>query len=269
MNSCTLRVGAGNYPMTIQAQTANYSGTFQTGNRTANVTCQDSLGNSDSRIKNFSVQGGVSLSDFTINPNPAFRLDTINFTVNITNLTSMASCNLTVGVTDYGMTIQGQQANYSGTFSLGTYMANVICADVDSDSASISDNLTVWNWEQDVRLTNNTSNKYDPVISSSGSNIHIVWYDDRDGNDEIYYKNSSDSGVTWSSDYRLTSASLASFEPDIAVSGTSIHIVWEDQRDGNFEIYYKNSSDNGITWSLDYNLTDDVSSSLGPSRDLL
>ncbi len=43
-------------------------------------------------------------------------------------------------------------------------------------------------WETDTRLSNNTAHSYSSSIALSGSQAHIVWYDDRDGNNEIYYK---------------------------------------------------------------------------------
>ncbi|MBK7160950.1 MAG: hypothetical protein IPH77_21000 [Ignavibacteria bacterium] len=41
-------------------------------------------------------------------------------------------------------------------------------------------------------------------VASSGSVVHVVWYDYRDGNSEIYYKRLIDGGVSWSADMQLT-----------------------------------------------------------------
>jgi hypothetical protein len=94
-------------------------------------------------------------------------------------------------------------------------------------------------WSSDYRLSNVSDYEYTPAIVASGSNIHVVWDDDSDGNYKIYYKNSSDSGITWSPDYQLTYLSSASNGPKITVSNPYIHLVWKDVRDGNNEIYYK------------------------------
>ena len=40
----------------------------------------------------------------------------------------------------------------------------------------------------------------------------------------------------------------------IAVRDTIVHIVWRDYRDGDSEIYYKKSEDNGESWGLDERL---------------
>ena len=78
-----------------------------------------------------------------------------------------------------------------------------------------------------------------PNIALLGNELHVVWYDYRDGNAEIYYKHSMDAGATWSLDERLTVAAGDSFQPSLAVGGNFLHVAWFDKRDGNSEIYYK------------------------------
>jgi hypothetical protein len=120
-------------------------------------------------------------------------------------------------------------------------------------------------WGADTRLTNDVGNSSRPVAAVSGSNIHVAWNDNRDGNDEIYYKHSTDGGITWSVDKRLTIDPAISQYPTIAVSGAVVHVVWNDVRDGNYEIYYKNSTDGGVNWSADKRLTNDANGSLHTS----
>ncbi len=122
-------------------------------------------------------------------------------------------------------------------------------------------------WGADTRLTNNTAVSKYPSIVVSGSNVHIVWYDNRDGNDEIYFKRSTDGGINWGADIRLTNNTAYSRFPSIAVSGSIVNVVWEDERHGsnNVEIYYKRSTDNGISWGADTRLTNNTYSSEYPS----
>ena len=126
-----------------------------------------------------------------------------------------------------------------------------------------TDNGTTWG--SDTRLTNNTASSYYPSVAVWGSNVHVVWYDRRDGNDEIYYKRSTNNGTAWGSDTRLTNNGAESNDPTIAVSGSNVHIVWADNRDGNYEIYYKRSTNNGTAWGGDTRLTNDTAQSQFPS----
>ncbi|MEP7341543.1 MAG: hypothetical protein ABI977_27675 [Acidobacteriota bacterium] len=78
-----------------------------------------------------------------------------------------------------------------------------------------------------------------PSIALAGNDLHVVWFDFRDGNAEVYYKHSPDAGMNWMPDEWLTKSSGDSFYPTVAVNGGAVHVVWFDNRDGNSEIYYK------------------------------
>jgi hypothetical protein len=71
--------------------------------------------------------------------------------------------------------------------------------------------------------------------------VHVVWSDARDADYEIYYKRSTDGGISWGGDTRLTNAPSTSEIPSITVSGSVVHVVWFDLRDLNYEIYSKRS----------------------------
>jgi len=119
-------------------------------------------------------------------------------------------------------------------------------------------------WEAEKRLTNNNANSYYPSIAVSGSIVNVVWFDDRDGNREIYYKRSTDGGINWGTDTRLSNDPSSSALPSIAISGTNLHVVWQDERNNNSEIYYKRSTDGGINWGADTRLTNDTAWSKDP-----
>jgi len=95
------------------------------------------------------------------------------------------------------------------------------------------------NWETEACISQFAS-AYFPVVTASGFNVHAVWYRILDvSNTEIYYNRSVNAGVNWGDDIRLTNNDGYSSQPSIAVSDTIVHVVWRDNRDGNYEIYYK------------------------------
>ncbi|MGH8248791.1 MAG: sialidase family protein, partial [Gammaproteobacteria bacterium] len=74
---------------------------------------------------------------------------------------------------------------------------------------------------------------------------------------------STRSGVTgWAAEKQLTSAPGASklsynFARSIAADGQGrVHVVWYSARDGNEQVYYKRSVDEGATWGPDSRLSD-------------
>lgn len=124
---------------------------------------------------------------------------------------------------------------------------------------SLDNGLT---WDVDTRLTNEANRSTLPCVSVSGSVVHVVWRDTRDGNNgEIYYKQSQDGGTIWGNDIRLTFDPAYSSEPSVVANDSIIHVIWNDNRDGNQEIYYKRSTDRGVTWGPDTRLTNDPAAS--------
>jgi BNR repeat-like domain len=111
-------------------------------------------------------------------------------------------------------------------------------------------------WEATKRLTW-TASSFSPAIAIDSKNvIHVAWLDDAPGNEEIYYKKSTNGGATWSAAKRLTWSSGLSLEPGIAVGlSDAIHLAWEDDTSGHLEIYYKRSTDGGATWGPSQRLT--------------
>src|SRR4030042_1058174 len=94
------------------------------------------------------------------------------------------------------------------------------------------------------------------VAIDAGDGIHIVWQDVTSGIAEICYKRSLSGGTTWSALQHLTWNSGASEYPATAAdSSDRIHVVWQDDKSGSTEIYYKGSTNGGASWSSAKRLT--------------
>jgi hypothetical protein len=123
-------------------------------------------------------------------------------------------------------------------------------------------------WFDESRLTHDDATSYMPpnnswaVAGDDAGNVHVVWFDMRDGNAEIYYKRFD--GSAWTPDERLTFDDATSGDPSVAAYGDGVvHVVWHDLRDGNFEIYHKVYD--GTVWSPDERLTYANNTSWNPS----
>ena len=119
-------------------------------------------------------------------------------------------------------------------------------------------------WQSSKRLTYNAGDSMYPAIAVSGLNVYVVWKDDTLGNTEIYLRKSGDGGATWQSSKRLTTNAGDSFLPAIAVSGANVYVAWSDNTPGNYEIYFKKSTDGGATWKTAQRLTNNTGSSYSP-----
>jgi hypothetical protein len=115
------------------------------------------------------------------------------------------------------------------------------------------------NWGQDIRLTNDPAYSYTSTIAADQDFVCVVWYDERDGNFEVYTKYSTNGGVSWTPDNRITNNPYDSRYPNMVLSNQVIHITWNDERDGNLEVYYKRSTNRGNNWDPDLRLTNNDS----------
>ncbi|RKX68560.1 hypothetical protein DRP53_10525, partial [candidate division WOR-3 bacterium] len=74
----------------------------------------------------------------------------------------------------------------------------------------------------------------DIAVDSLG-NPHVCWIDYKYAGPgftgDVFYRRSTDHGLTWEPIVKLTSVSKA-LNPSIAVEGTNVHVVWEDYRLG-------------------------------------
>ncbi len=119
------------------------------------------------------------------------------------------------------------------------------------------------------KISDDTSDSIQSMIGVNGSHIHIIWLDESwPGPDyRLYYRNSTDNGVSWNALQLLSGPVSSMFGTDIDVDRNIISVVWSDRRDDGThgQIYSKNSTDEGNTWSPDLRLTYNLSrESAGP-----
>ncbi len=94
--------------------------------------------------------------------------------------------------------------------------------------------------------------------------VHVVWTDDREGLDGVWYNRTSDGGRTFlPGDLRLNDpiGEQAARNPVIGCVGDRVYVAWEDLRDSSLDfpsIYFDTSTDGGETWlAEDLELDDD------------
>jgi len=122
-------------------------------------------------------------------------------------------------------------------------------------------------WAPNQRLTWNSGASLSPGIAVDGlDNIHVVWTDNSPGNDEIHYRKSTNGGSSWTPIQRLTWTSGGSINPAIAIAASgALNVVWNDATPGNWEVYFKKSTNEGSTWTPSQRLTFTSGLSFGPA----
>ncbi|MHA1251498.1 MAG: hypothetical protein ACTSRP_16020 [Candidatus Helarchaeota archaeon] len=112
-----------------------------------------------------------------------------------------------------------------------------------------------------TKLTYDLSSDHDPAIATNPSNTFfiIAWTSNRNPakwNDwNIWYKTSED-GIIWSEEKQLTWDIGWDYRPSIGIdSGNNIYIFWTSNRSGNWDIWFKKSTDFGNTWTVPIQVT--------------
>lgn len=83
----------------------------------------------------------------------------------------------------------------------------------------------------EVRVTNATGSSYYPFLAWTGTEYGVVWYDNRDGNLEIYFARLDPEGRKIGSDVRITTTDTPSALCTMAWTGTEFGIVWLEEED--------------------------------------
>jgi hypothetical protein len=97
-------------------------------------------------------------------------------------------------------------------------------------------------WSADSQVVVSAGSATTPSITATRSGrLHLVWRDNRDGNNEIYYKECTPSAGWDLVDTRLTVNSFSQIEPQVdADPMDNVYVVWTDSRAGssNPDIWY-------------------------------
>jgi len=179
-----------------------------------------------------------------------------------------------------GNLLVGWGNNYRVDDAPGAVISNIVDIDVDPSGNAYaiwedrrSGNRDIYfsyrsfggSWTASVRVDNapGAIESQFPKIAVDGSgNAYAIWYDDRNGNNDIY-SSYRPAGGSWQPDVRVDDDSIGMpvYYPDIAVdSSGNAYAVWQDDRTGFWHIYFSYCPHGG-SWQANV-MVDDGSSIL-------
>jgi hypothetical protein len=90
-------------------------------------------------------------------------------------------------------------------------------------------------------------------LECTSSFVYACWAEDRDttGVYGIYFNRSTNSGVSWGTDARVSDSGYTCYNTSLDLQGNYVYIGWEDNRLTGYtsdDIFFDYSSDNGATW---------------------
>ncbi len=105
-----------------------------------------------------------------------------------------------------------------------------------------------------------------PALAVSGSAVYVAWVDDTAGNNEIFFRASTNHGSTFGPVQNLSNDAGRSggfgglYGPALTASSANseVYVAWVDDTPGNEEIFFTASIDYGTTFSPTVNLSNDA-----------
>src|SRR5262245_6007320 len=88
-----------------------------------------------------------------------------------------------------------------------------------------------------------------PAVAADSGKIHVVWQDDTEGNHEIYYSHSTDSG-SFTPALNISHNPGTSDLPRIVVHEKAVDVVWSDTSGGMYQVMLAQSEDGGQTFGM-------------------
>lgn len=127
-----------------------------------------------------------------------------------------------------------------------------------------------------INISNNTRDSVYSQITTYKNNVYVVWEEDTvadstinkpvlptsgSTNYDIYFKKSTDGGVTFSKAINISTNPGFSQHPQISVSGSNVYLAWTDDTSYNKEILFRMSSDEGNSFGKTIRLSDGIGES--------
>ncbi|MFQ5658069.1 MAG: PKD domain-containing protein, partial [Candidatus Methylomirabilales bacterium] len=112
----------------------------------------------------------------------------------------------------------------------GSNTITAVAKDASGNEGMASLEVTLETRPESIRVPIGSGDQAMPAVDGGG-NVHVVWVDDRTGNNEIFYKVVSPTGATLIDETPLTDDLGQSRRPALAIDSQGlVHIVWQDRR---------------------------------------
>lgn len=169
-------------------------------------------------------------------------------------------------------TVQGDFATHTSLTSDLNNGIYVLFCDQTGISYYEMDNFVIHStnggntWSSPYQLTGSKTALWGSIAADTLGRVHIVYVEAPTGQRHLFYRRSTDMGQTFEPAVQLTTANSNKFNGSIYTDrGNKLHVAWQDNRDGNLEIYYLRSENGGSTWGGEARLTNDSHSSVEPN----
>jgi hypothetical protein len=119
--------------------------------------------------------------------------------------------------------------------------------------------------DKQVNLSPNRLDVHDAQVFSVDSTIYVFWMDLILGNDDIYFKKSTDGGASFGDTINLSNSfNTHSTLPRLTLLNENVYTAWTEGPFNDGEVYYRRSTDGGASFGETVNLSNDTGDSGRP-----
>jgi len=123
--------------------------------------------------------------------------------------------------------------------------------------------LSSFSFSTSVRVDddkNNGTQSSPSVAASSAGLVFVAYHDNRNGNANVYLARSVDGGLSFGPSVRIDDTGASSSAQGLVSVGIdglgNLYAVWQDDRNGDFDIYFAKSTDGGKSFSRNVRVDD-------------
>jgi fibronectin type 3 domain-containing protein len=110
----------------------------------------------------------------------------------------------------------------------------------------------------EIRITSDPGNSYNPSLAWTGSELGLAWEDTRGTSRDIYFARVLETGGKQGTEVRVTEAPTDSIRPRLVWTGSEYGVAWQEDRDGDEDVFYATLDASGYMLGGERTITDDA-----------
>lgn len=117
-------------------------------------------------------------------------------------------------------------------------------------------------WSVPVNLSDDVNPCFYPEVRVDAGVVYVSWEESTATATEVMFRRSPDGGVSFEPEVNLSSSLGRSGFPKLETQGGNVFVLWEDESDGDADLFLRRSLDQGQTFEPVVDLSNDVGNSV-------
>ncbi len=114
-----------------------------------------------------------------------------------------------------------------------------------------------------VNVSSDLNESTQPSIATVGFNVYVAWRSLNGTDTLVFFNKSTDRGVNYDGTMNLGFNNGTTEGPEVAATGSNVHVTWLDNGPGNVDTFHRFSDDSGVSFGSVTNVSDDSGDASG------